>query len=256
MNVLASKSPIYTACRTVGLLYLFFIIGLFLDSFYMVNITKDAQWYANALMLSVFFVTFFKMTKTIKERMIFAVLIGFLGEYLFSAFMGMYTYRLENVPYYIPFGHAFVYIAVLLFSKATSIKNIQKSLEKFLAVLILSYATFFLIFKNDVFGFVMTIATLFILRNKPRERLFYLSMYVSVVVLELIGTHYKCWFWPPIAWDVFTFLPSANPPSGISFFYFLLDLGTLWLYKQRHREAWQRMKNRRKIRLEKIRYTN
>lgn len=252
MSLLASKSPFYATFKTLGLLYLFFVVGLFLDSFYMVKITENAQWYANALMLTVFFITFFYVTKTIKERMVFAVLLGFVGEYLFSVALGMYTYRLENVPLYIPFGHAFVYIAVYCFSKAASIKNIRKSLEKFLVIFILIYAAVFLFFKNDVFGFVMTIATLLILRNKPRERLFYLTMYISVVVLELVGTTYKCWFWPPIAWDIFTFLPSANPPSGISLFYFLLDLGTLWLYKQRHRETWQRMKNIRKISLKSI----
>lgn len=252
MSLLASKSPFYATFKTLGLLYLFFVVGLFLDSFYMVKITENAQWYANALMLTVFFITFFNVTKTIKERMVFAVLLGFVGEYLFSVALGMYTYRLENVPLYIPFGHAFVYIAVYCFSKAASIKNIRKPLEKFLVIFILIYAAVFLFFKNDVFGFVMTIATLLILRNKPRERLFYLTMYISVVVLELVGTTYKCWFWPPIAWDIFTFLPSANPPSGISLFYFLLDLGTLWLYKQRHRETWQRMKNIRKISLKSI----
>ncbi|MEN8836160.1 MAG: hypothetical protein ABF265_09035, partial [Polaribacter sp.] len=227
----------------------FFVVGLFLDSFYLVNVTKNAQFYANALMLIVFFITFFNVPKRIKEQMINAVLIGFFGEYLFSIVLGMYTYRLENIPHYIPFGHAFVYIAVLYFSKASSIKLRRFQIEKFLTITIVIYATIFLVFKNDVFGFVMTVATLLILRNTSKERLFYLTMYVSVVILELVGTYYKCWFWPTTAWNVVSFLPSANPPSGISLFYFLLDLGTLWLYKQRHREAWQRMKNIRNLTL-------
>lgn len=247
MSLLASKSPLYATFKTLGLLYLFFVVGLFLDSFYMVKITENAQFYANALMLIVFFITFFKVTPRLKEQMISAVLIGFFGECLFSVLLGMYTYRLENVPHYIPFGHAFVYIAVLCFSKASSIKVRRKQIETFLIITISIYATLFLIFKNDIFGFVMTVATLLILRNKSKERLFYLTMYASVVVLELVGTYYKCWYWPTTAWNVVPFLPSANPPSGISLFYFLLDLGTLWLYKQRHREAWQRMKNIRKI---------
>jgi hypothetical protein len=102
----------------------------------------------------------------------------------------------------------------------------------------------------------MTIATLFILRNKPKERLFYLTMYVSVAYLEIIGTNYLCWKWPATAWGFFDFLPSYNPPSGISFFYFLLDLGTLWFYKQRHKIAWSRMKNIREIRIQTINSVN
>lgn len=256
MSLLATKSPFYATYKTLGLLYLFMIVGLFLDSFYMVEITENAQFYANALMLVVFCITFFKVTKRLKEQMIFAVLIGFFGEYLFSVALGMYTYRLENIPHYIPFGHAFVYIAVLCFSKAASIKKYSKSLEKVFAIFIFMYAALFLIFKNDVFGFVMTIATLFILRKKSKERLFYLTMYLSVAFLEIVGTYYLCWKWPPIAWNIFEFLPSYNPPSGISLFYFLLDLGTLWMYKKRHKVTWKRMKNIRKIRLEKVNAIN
>ena len=120
-----------------------------------------------------------------------------------------------------------------------------------LTIAIFFYASAFLIWGNDLFGFVMTIATLLILQRKPRERLFYLCMYITVAVLEITGTNYLCWRWPATAWGVFDFLPSFNPPSGISFFYFGLDLGTLWLYKQGHKIAWQRMKNIRKIRSEK-----
>ncbi|WP_397445296.1 hypothetical protein [Polaribacter sp. R77954] len=248
MSIIATKSSFYAAFKSLGLLYLFFIVGLFLDSFYMIKITNNAQLYANILMLTVFTITIFKVNKRLKIQMLFAVLIGFVGEYLFSVLLGMYTYRLENVPHYIPFGHAFVYLAVLLFAKAASIKKHHIKIEKFLTIFIFIYASIFLIIKNDVFGFVMTITTLLILRNKPRERLFYLTMYISVACLEIIGTYYKCWWWPSTAWNVIPFLPSYNPPSGISLFYFLLDLGTLWLYKQTHKIAWKRMKNIRQIR--------
>ncbi|WP_445747548.1 hypothetical protein [Polaribacter sp.] len=250
MSLLASKSPWYATFKSLGLLYFFLLTGLFLDSYHFVKITPHAQWFANIAMFIVVTIVFYKVPKRSKEQMITAILIAIVGEYLFSIVMGMYTYRLQNVPHYVPPGHALVYIAVLYFSKASAIIKLRKKLEIFLTIIILIYASLFLIFGNDVFGFVLTIATLYILQNKPRERLFYLTMYVTVCVLEIIGTNYLCWKWPPIAWNVFDFLPSYNPPSGISFFYFLLDLGTLWLYKKRHKLAWKRMKNIRKIRLQ------
>ena len=92
----------------------------------------------------------------------------------------------------------------------------------------------------------MSLLVVFLLRNKPRERLFFLTMYIVVAFLEIVGTHYQCWSWPKTAFGVFPFLKSANPPSGISLFYFLLDLGCLWLYKQRNLMAWKRMKGIRK----------
>ena len=229
---------------------MFILFGLFLDSFYMVKITKDAQFYATISMLVGFTIVFVKVNKRVKEQMITAVILGIIGEYFFSILLGMYTYRLENVPHYVPPGHALVYTAVLYFSKAKSIVLHRIKLERFFTIFIMIYASLFLIFKNDVFGFVMTVATLLILRNKPRERLFYLTMYISVAYLEIVGTNFLCWKWPATAWGIFDFLPSFNPPSGISFFYFLLDIGCLWLYKQRHKIAWSRMKNIRKIRLQ------
>lgn len=252
MSILATKSPWFATLKSLGLLYFFLATGLFLDSFYFLEITEYAQWYANTVMFLVTGIVYYKVPKRNKIKMLYAIGIAIIGEYLFSIVLGMYTYRLENVPHYVPPGHALVYMAVLYFSKASAIKSHKVSLEKILTIAIFLYASVFLILKNDVFGFVMTVATLFILRNKPRERLFYLTMYVTVVVLELIGTYYLNWKWPSIAWGVFEFLPSHNPPSGISFFYFGLDLGTLWLYKQSNKKAWKRMKNLRRLKAKPI----
>jgi hypothetical protein len=252
MSIVSSKTFFPAFIKTLGILFLYISLGLFLDSVYVVENYRDLQWLANVIMVIMFLITLFNVTPRIREQLIYAVLIGFVGEYLFSLVMGMYTYRLENVPHYIPMGHALVYAGVLYFTRTVFSKNNIKILEKGCTVFILLYSTLFLIFKNDVFGFVLTIATLFILRKKKRERLFYLTMYLAVAFLEIAGTSYECWWWPTTAWNIFPFLPSHNPPSGISFFYFLLDLGTLWLYKQRHKIAWSRMKNIRKIKLKTI----
>ena len=256
MSLLATKSSFYATFKSLGLLWLFIAYGLFLDGFIIYNITDNAQFYANLSMLLVFPIIYWKVNKRTKEHLIAGVLIGFFGEYLFSVALGMYTYRLENIPHYIPFGHALVYAGVLYFSKASAILKNRKKIEGFLGVFIFIYASVFLIFREDVFGFVMTIITLFILRNKPRERLFYLTMYISVAYLEIVGTSLLCWKWPEIAFNTFSFLPSHNPPSGISLFYFLLDLGCLWVYKKRHKLAWSRMKNIRKIKLNNISAAN
>jgi hypothetical protein len=245
MSIAASKSSIFVSFKSLGALFLFILFGLFLDSFYILEITNHAQLFANISMFIGFTIVFFKVNKRAKELMLYAVLIGVVGEYLFSILLGMYTYRLENIPHYVPLGHALVYVAVLYFSKASSIKKNNKKIELFFTIFIVVYASIFLIYREDVFGFVMTVATLLILRNKPRERLFYLTMYVAVAYLEIIGTHYLCWKWPETAWGAVSFLKSANPPSGISLCYFLLDLGCLWCYKQRHKIAWSRMKNSR-----------
>lgn len=242
MNSKIASSLFLAFFKTIGYLFLFIAVGLYLDSKYMVPIIENTQHLATIVMLIGFFILFYRSPPRIKELMIYAVIIGFVGEHLFSIALGMYSYRLGNVPLYVPPGHAIVYIAAVYFCKEAVVKTYRMQIEKVFSIFIVLYATAFLIFANDIFGFIMSLLVLFLLRNKPRERLFFLSMYIVVAFLEIVGTHYQCWAWPKTAYGVIPFLKSANPPSGISLFYFLLDLGCLWLYKQRHLIAWKRMK--------------
>ena len=249
MSAVTSKTFLPAFLRTQGILWSFIAVGLFFDSKYMVQWVENPQWISNVLMFIGFGITFWKMPPRLREQMITATIIGVIGEYLLSVGLGMYTYRLENVPHYVPPGHALMYIGVLFFAKTAYARHNRKFLEKIFTVFVLSYGTLFLIFKNDVFGFILTVLTVWTLRNKPRERLFFLTMYIAVAFLEIVGTHYQCWRWPATFLGEWTSIPSSNPPSGISFFYFSLDLGCLWLYKQRHKVAWKRMKKIRKLRL-------
>ena len=246
MSVSTTKTFLSAFLKTLGILFFYIFIGLFIDSIYVTENYQDLQWLANLIMLVIFSITLFKVNPRIREQMIYAVLIAIAGEYAFSLGMGMYTYRLENIPHYIPMGHALVYAGVLYYTKTSYVKNNVKLLEKVFTVIVVLYTTAFLIFKNDVFGFVLSALMLYFLRKRPRERLFYLTMFLAVAYLEIIGTSYECWWWPTTAWNKISFLPSANPPSGISFFYFGLDLGCLYFYKKRHIIAWKRMKNIRK----------
>ncbi|MEI6866043.1 hypothetical protein [Flavicella sp.] len=247
MNLKIAQSIFIASFKTIGYLFLLIISVLFLDSYIFTASIPNPQIIANIAMFTAFTVVYWKSTARIRELMIYAVLIGFIGEYLFSLGLGMYTYRLGNVPWYVPPGHAIVYIATIYFCKQSIIKNFKKQIEKIFTLFVWSYCLIFLIFKGDVFGFLMSIAVLSVLKNKPRERLFYLTMYVVVAFLEIVGTAYQCWYWPDTAFGVIPFLKSSNPPSGISLVYFLLDLGSLWLYKLRHRTAWSRMKLQRAL---------
>jgi hypothetical protein len=249
MNLKTISALFNAFYRTIGYLFLYIFFGLILDSSYFASYFEQSQYLATLALIAGFIIVYYRSGPRIREQMLYAVAIGFVGEHLFSIVLGMYTYRLGNVPLYIPFGHAIVYIAVVYFCKKSIIKEKKSFLERMFALFVIIYATAFLIFANDIFGFIMSMLVLFLLRNKPRERLFYLTMYIVVVFLEIVGTTYNCWYWPETAFDKIPFLQSANPPSGISLFYFLLDLGSLWLYKKRHKIAWSRMKNIRKINL-------
>lgn len=241
--ILFAKGFLKAFNRTLGILFLFIALGLYFDSRFFIDIYDQGQWIANGLMVAVYILLLYRGTNRSRELMIYATLIGIAGEYLFSLGFEMYTYRLGNVPWYVPPGHAIIYISAVYFCREAFIKFNRSKIEQIFKLGIFFYSFFFLVVYFDVFGFVLTLISLWILKNKPRERLFYYSMYIVVAFLEIVGTRYACWFWPDEAFGIFSFLPSANPPSGISFFYFGLDLGSLWLYKQRHKIAWGRMKS-------------
>jgi hypothetical protein len=225
--------------------FVFFVFVLFFDSIYFAENISNSQIWINILMLAGFFKMYFRSTPRVKELMIYAVILGLIGEYFFSRLLGMYTYRLENVPLYVPIGHAALYGRIFMFSKASVVRKHHKAIEQLFAIAIGIFATIYLIFFTDVFGFVMTICVFLLLLKRPKDRLFFYSMYILVAILEIGGTAFGCWKWPEIAFGVFEFLPSHNPPSGISLFYFLLDIGCFFIYVKIHKRAWRKLQKRR-----------
>lgn len=232
--------------RVIGR-FVFFVFVLFFDSLYFANHISNSQLWINLIMFAGFFIMYFRANPRVKELMIYAIILGFIGEYFFSRLLGMYTYRLENVPLYVPIGHAALYGRIFMFSKASIVRKHKKAVEELFAIAIAIFATIYLVFFTDVFGFLMTFFVFLLLWKRPKDRLFFYSMYILVAVLEIGGTAFGCWKWPTAAFGMFDFLPSHNPPSGISLFYFLLDVSCFFIYTQRNRLSWKRLKKWRKL---------
>lgn len=231
--------------RRIGLLFLF-VLALYFDGTHFASIYPHAQLVTNIFMIIAFFILYYRSNKRTRELMIYAVFIGLGGEYLFSRGLEMYTYRLDNVPWYIAFGHAALYARVYMFSKTPIVRKYWKEITKFYYIIISIFAFIYLIAFNDVFGFVMTIGVFAMLINRPKDRLFFLSMYFVVAVLEIGGTAYSTWVWPDTAFGEFSWLPSNNPPSGISLFYFLLDVGCFVIYILVNHKTWKRFRSIKK----------
>lgn len=227
--------------REVGL-FVVFVFILFFDGTYFSKNILDIQLAFNLFMSLAFCIMFYRATKKIREFMIYAIILGFFGEHLFSKILQMYTYRLENVPFYVPLGHAVLYARVLRFSKSLIVKKNNKAIEELFSYIIILLATCYLLLYNDVFGFVMTFFVFLLLWKRPKERLYFYTMYILVAILEIGGTAFGAWYWPKIAFSKFNFLPSNNPPSGISLFYFLLDVSCFLIYILVNKNSWNRFK--------------
>lgn len=232
--------------RRITLLFVF-VVALYFDSNHFAEIFTYNQYFINFFMILAFVILYKRSVKRTRELMLYAVIIGFIGEYFFSVYLGMYTYRLENVPLYVPFGHAAVYARVFAFSKTAVVRNHHQKIEQFFYLIISLFAISYWVLFNDFFGFIMTLGVFALLLKRPKDRMYFLTMYITVAVLEIGGTAYGAWYWPDTAFGVFDYLPSNNPPSGISLFYFLLDIGCFVVYILVNNKAWKRVRNIRKI---------
>ena len=227
-------------------------IGLFINSKAVSNEFINSQYFTNIITICTFIWVYLKVSTKIKKLMLYGIILAVLGEALFTLILGMYTYRLENLPLYVPFGHSIIYAAVFYISKEPAIKKHKELVIKILFLSMILYSTLWLIFDNDVFGFLCMLGIILIISKKPHTRIFFLIMFFMIVYLELLGTYYQCWYWPEIWFNEITLIPSSNPPSGISVFYFGFDIGCLLIYKQLNKIQWKKLRNLQKIKREKI----
>lgn len=225
-----------------GLFFPILWLGLYLDSHFFAQ-----QWVTNILVFLVFVWIYSQVSKQIKQLMAYGLIVALGGEYLFSLVFGMYTYRLENLPIYVPFGHVIIYACVYYFIKEPIIVKHKERIIQFLYIAMIVYSSAWLIFGNDLFGFLCLLVIIWIFKRRPNTKLFFLFMFFAIVYLELIGTYYQCWYWPEVWFDKVSFIPSANPPSAISVFYFGFDAGCLWFYKKLQPQKWQRFKRLRSL---------
>lgn len=234
------------ALRKIGLLLICFAF-LYLDSTFFAKTNKNGQLIVNCLAVFGYVLLYYKSVSRIRKMLIYTAIIGFFGEYFFSIYLNMYTYRLGGVPFYVPLGHAILYLRIFAFTKSAVVKKYSNLIQRYFVVLISVFALASLYFYNDVFGFLMTIGVFLIAYFNPKVRLKFLTIYIIVAIMEFEGTAMQIWKWPNTAFGIFDFLPSHNPPSGISFFYFIAPIGCFLFYKNLNKKVWKRLKNIRKI---------
>jgi len=224
-------------------------IGMYLDSSRVAAYFPQSQWVTNMLFVMLFFWLYQHVSVPVRKMMLYGLPLALLGELFFSVVLGMYTYRLNSVPLYVPFGHCMVYVAVCYMVKEPLFRRYLHRIDRSLYLLMVIYSTLWLLLADDLFGFLCLLVILWIFYRHPITRPYFLVMYVVVVYVELLGTHYHCWQWPPIWFGLFDWVPSANPPSAISVVYFGFDTYCLWSYRQLNRDRWRRMRSIQRIRL-------
>jgi len=152
------------------------------------------------------------------------VVFATIGEVTGSLIWGVYTYRLHNLPLFVPPAHGLVYLTGLA---------LARSLARHARALVIVAATgaatwgvlgLFVLARRDVAGALLVpMLLLFLWRGRNRE--IYAGVFVVVAALELYGTAIGTWRWarelPGLG------IPDGNPPSGVASGYVWFDVMAL-----------------------------
>lgn len=151
-----------------------------------------------------------------RHALLACMVIATLGELFLSLVWGLYTYRLGNVPFFVPAGH------VMLLVLATGVA--QRMSERAANVILGSAAAYALAAAAagiDTFALPLFAMLAAIAIAMPLHRRLYASTFMLALALELYGTWLGNWTWarevPVLS------LVTTNPPAIASAFYAVLD---------------------------------
>jgi hypothetical protein len=157
-----------------------------------------------------------------RAQAIGVVLFATIGEITGSLIWGVYSYRLHNLPLFIPPAHGLVYLAGL--SVALALR--PRPLVALAAVGAVAWgvAGLTVLPRLDVAGALgVPLLCLFLWRSSSRA--IYASVFLVVAALELYGTAIGTWRWaaelPGLG------IPDGNPPSGVASGYVWFDVMAL-----------------------------
>ncbi len=147
-----------------------------------------------------------------------------VAELTGSILWGVYSYRLHNLPTFVPPAHGLVFMAGLSLSEAL------RRYSRMLVVAVAAVATLWGVLgltvlpRLDLAG-ALCLPLLLAFLWRSRARAAYAGVFVVVAALELYGTAIGTWRWaqelPGLG------IPDGNPPSGVAAGYVWFDVMAL-----------------------------
>jgi hypothetical protein len=149
-----------------------------------------------------------------------------VAELTGSIVWGVYTYRLHNLPTFIPPAHGLVFMAGLSLSEA--LRRHARLLVGLAAAAASSWGVLGLtaLPRTDAAG-ALGVPLLLAFLWRSRARTAYAGVFVVVGALELYGTAIGTWRWAPALPGLG--IPDGNPPSGVASGYVWFDVMALLL---------------------------
>jgi len=181
-----------------------------------------AQQFTLSLLAWAFLAIALVQPPAIRIQVIALVVVATILECVGSLLWGAYTYRLANLPLYVPAGHGLFYLSAL---RAASLPLLQRHARP-VVIVVTTGASLWMLYGlvarplPDLLGFVTwAIFIRFIVRG--RYPLLYAVSFAMTTALELYGTGLGIWTWSPVL--PVLLLPAGNPPTGIGAGYAAMD---------------------------------
>jgi hypothetical protein len=146
-------------------------------------------------------------------------------EYVFAGWLGVYVYRLHNVPAFVPPGHGLVYLAALAIGRSAWAHRTSWLLPTTLTACG-AWAVWGLVLSPtlDVLG-AAWFGCLLVFARRGKSPLVYAGAFLIVSYLEVVGTSVGTWAWQQH--DPTGLIAIGNPPSGIAGGYAWFDAAGL-----------------------------
>jgi hypothetical protein len=188
------------------------VVGLALD----MHVELAGQLAVSAVVWAVLLYLLGRVDASERRMLLACLVIATAGEIALSLGWGLYTYRLENIPPFVPPGH--VLMLMLGIRLARSMSTVAAFAIGGAALL---YAVAATVSGLDTFAAALALLLLAAWLIMPAHRPLYASTFVLSLGLELYGTWLGNWTWsagvPAIG------LTTTNPPALAGAFYAALD---------------------------------
>jgi hypothetical protein len=205
-------------------LFCAFVVAFFLAVFRTdVSVGLEGQLALGAATWLVFLAALVPLTAEGRTRALLVVAAATCMEVVGSIIWGVYSYRLGNLPLFVPPGHGLVYLTGLRLIQTRLISRHEPAFLGIVGALALAWAVAGLTVlpRTDASGALgMSVFLAFLVLG--RARTLYAGVFLVVAVLELSGTAIGVWAWKEVVPGLQ--LPSGNPPSGAASGYVLFDI--------------------------------
>jgi hypothetical protein len=167
-----------------------------------------------------------RLTPERRAQVAVVIAAATLAELTGSIVWGVYTYRLENLPSFVPPAHGLVYLAGVSLSVFAARHRHLLVGAALCAVSIWGLAGLTVLPRKDLGGALGAVLLgYYLLRGRAPG--VYAGVFLVVAGLELYGTALGTWTWAETIPG--TGIPNGNPPSGVASGYVWFDVMALAL---------------------------